>query len=63
MRNPLLLGMGARWMLDCASLNVGFCDAEGEGEDKAPMCPPLGSSEDVQTPFLSQLIRGTVVQF
>lgn len=34
--DPLLLGMGARWMLDCASLNVGFCEAEGEGETKLP---------------------------
>lgn len=52
-RNPLLMGMGARWMLGCASLKMVFCEAKGEGEDKAPICPLLGSSEDIQTPFLS----------
>ena len=40
-------------MLDCAGLNMVFCEAEGVGEDNAPMCPLLGSSEDIQTPFFS----------
>lgn len=52
-RTPLSVGMGARWMLDCAGLNMVFCEAEGVGEDNAPMCPLLGSSEDIQTPFFS----------
>lgn len=29
------MGIGAWWMLDCVGLKVVFCEAEGEGEDKA----------------------------
>lgn len=48
-----VMGTGACWMLDCASLKMVFCEAKGEGDDKAPIRPLLGSPGDIQTPFLS----------
>lgn len=39
-------------MLDCVGLKVVFCEAEGEGEDKAHHMSTVCSLEKIPIPFM-----------
>lgn len=60
-RNPLVMWIGAWWMLDCVGLKMVYGKDKGEG--KAHHAATVTFFTGNSDPFVCQITKGTVIQF